>query len=275
MDAAIGGIVGYYGRSTVIREDDAEQVERVRIGALRAREYAGPRAEQVYDVYGAGHKHTYTHAAAALVDQVDRAMGGGLGEPARVAVESAMATTLRRLGCRTEDPTGWEPTWLETELSDEVVMEAYMKARLRSGVKAKAAGRWAETATGPMRPEAWATGGEEARRSRRGPLLYERTTEGDPEPCTFARRMAAHGIAEWADVTNAATGEWLTPKAAREWYGWKVGSRDETEFRELMKQLRGEGWGEEVARWQAEVRAGRAEGHTEGAAPGGDNDPRK
>ena len=33
MDAAIGGIVGYYGRSTVIREEGAEEVEKVRIGA--------------------------------------------------------------------------------------------------------------------------------------------------------------------------------------------------------------------------------------------------
>ena len=117
MDAAIGGTVGYYGRSTVIRRVDAEEIETVRIATLRARGYLGAETAQAYDDHGARHRHTYTHAAAALVDQIDRAMAGGQGEPARVAVESAMAATLMRLGCRTDDPVGWEPTWLADELS--------------------------------------------------------------------------------------------------------------------------------------------------------------
>ena len=46
-----------------------------------------------------GMEHAYTYAAAALIDQVDRALSAVEGEPARVAVESSLAHTLRRLGC--------------------------------------------------------------------------------------------------------------------------------------------------------------------------------
>ena len=41
---------------------------------------------------GMGHEHAYTYAAAALCDQFDRALCGGKGEPARLAVEDAMAS---------------------------------------------------------------------------------------------------------------------------------------------------------------------------------------
>ena len=61
-------------------------------------------------------------------------------------------------------------------------------------------------------------------------MLYEKAFEGAPEPCGFARRLAAHGIAEWADVTHTDTGEWLTPAQARVWYGWKQGAREDTEY---------------------------------------------
>ena len=56
-------------------------------------------------------EHAYTYAAAALIDQVDRALSAVEGEPARVAVESSLAHTLRRLGCRSDNPLGWKPSW--------------------------------------------------------------------------------------------------------------------------------------------------------------------
>ena len=52
------------------------------------------------------HAYTNTYAAAALIDQVDRALSAVEGEPARVAVESSLAHTLRRLGCRSDNPLG-------------------------------------------------------------------------------------------------------------------------------------------------------------------------
>ena len=81
-----------------------------------------------------GMEHAYTYAAAALIDQVDRALSAVEGEPARVAVESkqpsAVAHTLRRLGCRSDNPLGWKPSWdWERELSDDLMIEAYLKAK--------------------------------------------------------------------------------------------------------------------------------------------------
>ena len=54
-------------------------------------------------------EHAYTYAAAALIDQVDRALSAVEGEPARVAVESSLAHTLRRLGCRSDNPEAGMP----------------------------------------------------------------------------------------------------------------------------------------------------------------------
>ena len=72
-------------------------------------------------------EHAYTYAAAALIDQVDRALSAVEGEPARVAVESSLAHTLRRLGCRSDNPLEWKPSWdWERELSDELMIEAYL-----------------------------------------------------------------------------------------------------------------------------------------------------
>ena len=74
-------------------------------------------------------EHAYTYAAAALIDQRDRALSAVEGEPARVAVESSLAHTLRRLGCQSDNPLGWKPSWdWERELSDDLMIEAYLKA---------------------------------------------------------------------------------------------------------------------------------------------------
>ena len=81
-------------------------------------------------------EHAYTYAAAGLIDQVDRALSAVEGEPARVAVESSLAHTLRRLGCRSDNPLEWKPSWdWERELSDELMIEAYLKAKWRCGVE--------------------------------------------------------------------------------------------------------------------------------------------
>ena len=45
-----------------------------------------------------GMEHAYTYAAAALIDQVDRALSAVEGEPARVAVESSLVHTFEEAG---------------------------------------------------------------------------------------------------------------------------------------------------------------------------------
>ena len=78
MALALSGIIGYYGRSTVITWEDCEAIEQVRASALRARRFSvGVPKLQMYDAEeGAGMEmeHAYTYAVAALVDQVDRAL---------------------------------------------------------------------------------------------------------------------------------------------------------------------------------------------------------
>ena len=59
------------------------------------------------------------------------------------AVESSLAHTLKRLGCRSDNPLEWKPPWdWEKELSDDLVIEAYLKARWRSGADTLATAGW-------------------------------------------------------------------------------------------------------------------------------------
>ena len=176
MALALSGIIGYYGRSTVITWEDCEAIEQVRASALRARRFSvGVPKLQMYDAEeGAGMEmeHAYTYAVAALVDQVDRALCATEGEPARLAAESSLAHTLKRLGCRSDSPLEWKPPWdWEKELSDDLVIEAYLKARWRSGADTLSTAGWRERAKGPLRPSAWAV--TENERAERGSMLYE------------------------------------------------------------------------------------------------------
>ena len=154
MALALSGIIGYYGRSTVITWEDCQSIEQVRASALNAKGYSvGIPRLQIYDVKergGMGMEHAYTYAAAALIDQVDRALSAVEGEPARVAVESSLAHTLRRLGCRSDNPLEWKPSWdWERELSDELMIEAYLKAKWRCGVETVTTAGWEESKKGP------------------------------------------------------------------------------------------------------------------------------
>mmetsp|Transcript_58631 Transcript_58631/g.154055 ORF Transcript_58631/g.154055 Transcript_58631/m.154055 type:complete len:227 (-) Transcript_58631:21-701(-) len=81
---------------------------------------------------GLQHEHAYRVAAAALIDQIDRALCGAEGEPHRAAVKSAIVGTCRRLGCRGYSPLEWTPEHLRDELSEDNVIEAWLLAK-RSG----------------------------------------------------------------------------------------------------------------------------------------------
>ena len=71
MALALSGIIGYYGRSTVITWEDCQSIEQVRASALNAKGYSvGIPRLQIYDVKergGMGMEHAYTYAAAALI----------------------------------------------------------------------------------------------------------------------------------------------------------------------------------------------------------------
>ena len=143
MSLAVGGIIGYYGRATPIRWSDCQRIERARAYAMRVRGFTPtiPRV-QMYAAPtegGLGHAHAYQATAAALVDQIDRALCGGDGEPARVAVEAAIASTCWRLGCRA-DPLAWDPQHARATLSEDMLIEAWLLVKMRAGLVGMATG---------------------------------------------------------------------------------------------------------------------------------------
>ena len=110
IELAMAGIIGYYGRSTVITWEDAVQIENARGEALRAKGFTtGLPKATLYANRGSGleHTHAYAMAAAALCDQVERALQGGEGVAARAVVEAELANTCARLGCRDVNPLEW------------------------------------------------------------------------------------------------------------------------------------------------------------------------
>ena len=114
MSLGIAGILGYYGRATVITWEDCVEIEKARAAAMRARGFTpGVPRVQMYTPLksgGMGHEHAYTYAAAALCDQFDRALCGGKGEPARLAVEDAIVSACTRLGGGArQHPLAWWP----------------------------------------------------------------------------------------------------------------------------------------------------------------------
>jgi hypothetical protein len=90
MSMAVGSMIGYWGRSTSLRWKDCEAIERARTAAMTRRGFSAGRPKlQMYadaEEGGLQHAHVYRVAAAALVDQIDRALCGYDGEPHREAV---------------------------------------------------------------------------------------------------------------------------------------------------------------------------------------------
>ena len=81
MALALSGIIGYYGRSTVITWEDCqrESIEQVRASALNAKGYSvGIPRLQIYDLKergGMGMEHAYTYALCS--GGADRSSGPG------------------------------------------------------------------------------------------------------------------------------------------------------------------------------------------------------
>ena len=86
--------------------------------------------------------------------------------------------------------------------------EAYLKARIKLGVRGRLTRGGKERAVYWHGEPTCAATREAARAA--GPKLWEATEEGRWDSagrrCTWSRRLAAHGIATWADVMRADTG---------------------------------------------------------------------
>ena len=153
MSLAVAGVIGFYGRSTVITWATCQRIEAVRAAVLRAKQRApGTPRLQIFASYEEGgmgtHQHAYVYAAAAIVDQFDRNLCAPEGTPGRLAVEAAIAQTCTKLGCR-QHPLRWEAGHLRGVLRDDLLVEAWLAAkdrlRIRSVVTA-----YGEQAAGPM-----------------------------------------------------------------------------------------------------------------------------
>ena len=106
-DMAVGGIIGYTGRSTPIDWATCNKIEASRVEMLRRAGLAGgKRRAPVYmpaEAGGMEHTHAYQIAAASYVDQFERAINAGVHEPAHQAVTAALELKAKELGY-TGDP---------------------------------------------------------------------------------------------------------------------------------------------------------------------------
>ena len=240
ISLAISGTIGYYGRSTSLTWDNSIQIEKARVQAVKGRGFTeGVPRLSLYDTVGRGgigHEHAYSIGLAAMRDQIDRALCGREGEPARAAVEDAIARTCRNLGCRGIHPLEWRPTHLEKELSEDLIIESYIAGMLKCGWRGKLT-NGGKRMNGPLKRSLWGMTLDEQYMA--GPRIWEEqkdvwNTEG--KRCTFSRRLAAAGIATWADISDKKTGEWLTPKQVGDIYGLE--NAIVAEYKTLIEELK-------------------------------------
>ena len=159
------GVAGFYGRSQGWSLAQAEAVGVAQRKALsrqghRHRHWRGARL-QVYApeaAGGLGEPHMYAIAAAAMVDEFDRALSGGRYDPARVSAESAIAATAVRLGfvpsAAQPTPLDWYPEHLEQHLREDVNVEMWKLVQLRAGVRTRSTAGVRRSLT-PGDSEAW------------------------------------------------------------------------------------------------------------------------
>jgi GNAT superfamily N-acetyltransferase len=255
LNISLAGVIGFYGRSTPLTWEDAQKIEGARVNALRARGIVTgtPRA-QLYEKRHTGlqHTHAYAYAAAAIVDQVHRALEGATETPARIATEAALAETCWRLACRNVHPMEWNPHHLldgPEGLNDDLVMEAYLRARTYLRLR----GRLIRGVTeGPLASRKWQWGAE--RESIEGPKLFE-ATEGEwdtnGKKCAFSRALAKLGIATWRDILDR-NGEVKSWSEIKKVFGTVCAAREQEELRRVKKELQQPHWNEQKEKWKKE-----------------------
>ena len=116
---------------------DCEVIETARAEALRAAGYTpSTPLLQIYDTKennGMHHTHSYAIAAASIIDQIDKGLAAGTYDPIRNALESTIADTCYRLGCREISPIDWHPSHItEDQINEDNIIEAGILARIRS-----------------------------------------------------------------------------------------------------------------------------------------------
>jgi len=189
---------------------------------------------------------------AALRDQIDRALCGREGEPARAMVEEAIAKTCYRLGCRGIHPLEWQPMHLIDELRDDLTIEAYLKHMIQCGWRGKLT-KGGRELRGPlgMREAEWEW--DEQAAHKHGPMLWESRAKGGWDTTTtsnqYSRSLARRGIVTWATITNAATGSWLSKKEAKYIYHLQDG-REIQDYENLVIALNTQTNQEQRERWE-------------------------
>ena len=287
MQLGTEGSMGFYARTTVIGEQACEMIEAARGQALRqAGIAAGTPRIQVHasrDAGGLGHRHALQGAAASLADQFERLIMSSEDTPGRAAVMAHIRATYIRLGWEGDGHMlEWHPMYLEGKLNNEMVVEAWLDYRLRTGI------RMSVTGGGEGREG----GGEMRRDAARGPHLWEADETGEWTPggvcrveiglrhggegkvgvrvtnaqaCVYtkrSRRLAARGIVAWGDITHKE-GRWLTWAEVAGIYmkdGGADSAADAATYGRLIDELEEERWRERREKWWGMV--GRGEGAT-------------
>ena len=254
VSLALSGCVGYYARSTVLTWEDCVKIEQSRVAALQAKGVTeGVPRRQIFgstEHAEMGHEHVYTIATAALRDQIDRALCGREGEPARAVVEEAIAKTCYRLGCRGAHPLEWQPTHLTHELRDDLIIEAYLKGMIQCGWRGKLT-QGGRQLHGPLGYEAeWEWTAE--KEHGYGPRLWESRQQGEWDSrtatCSYSRALARKGITHWAHIMNATSGKWLTLREARAQYNIQPG-RESSDYEQMITLLDGQSNQAQRDRW--------------------------
>ena len=254
MTLGVEGATGFYARATAIGMDACEEVENVRAEVIRQRDMAAgtPRA-QIHArkrAGGLGHDHLYQSATAALVDQIDKILQDGKGTPAEIALRAHIETTMHTLAwTERQDMMEWYPTHLADILKEDMIIEAWLLGRLRSGVRMTATGERAR----------------QERDEKTGPPIWEPDERAawrasDGKACAFtqrSRRLAALGIREWRDITHPE-GRWNTPEEAQRKFSMNKGSVEHGIYEELTTELNHERWAEARRKWFHTVEEGRA-----------------
>jgi len=173
----------------------------------------------------------------------------------------------------------WHPTHLRHVLSEEMVIEAWLKDRLHAGVRLRATGdrrhdlqtregEWADGEHGPPLYEA--DGRREWQADDSGPCRVRvglrtggsvctqvRTAGGGIEYTGGTRRMAARGIREWRDVTHPS-GRWLTWNEAMKRFPGLSTDADRKAYDRAIAELEESRWARVRERWWRCVQEGRA-----------------
>lgn len=206
------------------------------------------------------HTHAYAYAAAALVDQVTRALEQEDETPARTVTEAALAEACRRLGCRGEHPVTWTPEHLlegQEKLSQDSIIEEYLRARTYLQMRGRVIGRIRE---GPLASWKWEM--DTATREAEGPWLFEPTTgkwDTKGRRLTFSRALARLGIATWRDAINDEGNVKSAAQIKRE-FGAVNDAREREELKRMQEELEKPEWREMRRVWKKEREKTRTAG---------------